>query len=1016
MSADQENPKNPQSPEINEPRIEAEKKQSETKTDTKAELSSLKTAVEGSSAATETAGDLLSAQPETPELQGALDPKRNIIRTVDYTEPARWFDPQTKPSNYPPDYFVQKNYNGEIPKRYEDTISSEELTIMRDQGEYVEKMSYPNSVEYYKTIMGGIPPNSEWIIGNADFFGQKVRTNIVLAIALKELEYKLKNLPGGKQMNPRFNTLTSYNPEKEKHHGLAMAIDFDPNENDVEKASETKWNIPMAMVLEAQKMGFDWGMYYFEGRGDRTTDAMHFAYRGRIPSLMKSLKSAEAIQMAKSFSVPGENKSLYEFDDTKYENLTEGGGSGGKVDTKQLEEEEKIISELASKYDIEVKKLKEKPEQLRSILGEADILEIRSNAKILFQKLYPNETATESQIIEAETTRRISAYTEGEATDFGWYTLNYKQVNESHEMQVGLGEILLDPSIKEIEVIRAGRKIKGLRGTKSGRVCFLDQNGNYIATYSGDKFRIITDKPLKEIEYNKELELENEIRKNSRQAYLEESERNRQQGIMPDGTIDNDYAISKMDPSKSPISRDNFSTTIDSHNSPIQGAELFEYSEKAGNEFGINPNILRAIIQFESAGLKWNAINPTTKASGFGQFLVGTWNGFAKYCKNLPQDKAEKLQQECGIKNIREISVSAKHFEENPQDLLNPEINFRINPKLAIYATAWLMNDNCKGKVNKNDTVFNQSIIYYLYHHEGSGGGTQYLQFIQKMNENNCFTRQEMRDEYLKNPEKYKNISVYTREKNRNIDDHLDVYFKYASRVARTAAGADPESIIAAQKRVEEKLANNPFDGELDETKIKSSERIDPGTSQIPYRFVNINEYLANGGSIGFTEGKGQKNFSPQIAESQLRFMASQGFKEVVSLVHKQEIQNVISANNLPIKLSEGLPSQYDTSMMTPANELIINKIAENINKNIKTYVHCRHGAHRAVISSALALLKAGKTNNLEEAFKMAKGNLGSFYNKNYIDILTGAMQYAKRLNASGTEFFERKIQELRSK
>jgi flagellum-specific peptidoglycan hydrolase FlgJ len=91
-------------------------------------------------------------------------------------------------------------------------------------------------------------------------------------------------------------------------------------------------------------------------------------------------------------------------------------------------------------------------------------------------------------------------------------------------MQVGLGEILLDPSIKEIEVIRAGRKIKGQRGTKSGRVCFLDENGNYIATYSGDKFRIRSLKTLEKESLEKELENENNARIEHKNYYQQSIE------------------------------------------------------------------------------------------------------------------------------------------------------------------------------------------------------------------------------------------------------------------------------------------------------------------------------------------------------------------------------------------------------------------------------------------------------------------------------------------------------------
>lgn len=101
--------------------------------------------------------------------------------------------------------------------------------------------------------------------------------------------------------------------------------------------------------------------------------------------------------------------------------------------------------------------------------------------------------------LKEETARRIRAYTSN--FDGKWYTIDYASMGndssgKSHEMGVGLGDILLDPDITDILVNRNGKMIRATKGIVAsgrhkGRVGFI-ANGKYIGTRSGHKFRILS--------------------------------------------------------------------------------------------------------------------------------------------------------------------------------------------------------------------------------------------------------------------------------------------------------------------------------------------------------------------------------------------------------------------------------------------------------------------------------------------------------------------------------------------
>jgi len=115
--------------------------------------------------------------------------------------------------------------------------------------------------------------------------------------------------------------------------------------------------------------------------------------------------------------------------------------------------------------------------------------------------------------LKSETTKRLKAYTTIEKDN--WLKINYAKfgydkTGKSHEMNIGLGDLLLDPQIKNIIVKKQnGELIEGTRvvNEKKG-IHFVDKNGKYIATYTGDQIKI---KNIQKTTRNKEnLQIETE--------------------------------------------------------------------------------------------------------------------------------------------------------------------------------------------------------------------------------------------------------------------------------------------------------------------------------------------------------------------------------------------------------------------------------------------------------------------------------------------------------------------------
>lgn len=180
---------------------------------------------------------------------------------------------------------------------------------------------------------------------------------------------------------------------------------------------------------------------------------------------------------------------------------------------------------------------KDKLTQDKDSLKKATVEDIRRKSKLLKPVEEPETDETSYQNTKEETARRLNAYTQEEN---GWHKLDYEQFGadtkgKTHERNIGLGDILLDPSIKKVLVQKDGEMIEGTRGIVAsgrhkGRVGFLNEEGKYLYTHTGDKFKILSDedaeqlKPEKLKAWSEELKAENKQREEHEISYESNSE------------------------------------------------------------------------------------------------------------------------------------------------------------------------------------------------------------------------------------------------------------------------------------------------------------------------------------------------------------------------------------------------------------------------------------------------------------------------------------------------------------
>lgn len=152
----------------------------------------------------------------------------------------------------------------------------------------------------------------------------------------------------------------------------------------------------------------------------------------------------------------------------------------------------------------------------RGTLGKSSIEDIRQKSQLLVDGKAENNDQKKSFVVE-ETARRLRAYCDKGPN--GWFVLNYSRVGgDAHEENIGLGDILLDPDITEIEVKKKSGKVyqshRGIveSGPHKGRIGFIADGKPYVDTYDGDMFKIKSTNSYTVDEYVKKADEEQKTR------------------------------------------------------------------------------------------------------------------------------------------------------------------------------------------------------------------------------------------------------------------------------------------------------------------------------------------------------------------------------------------------------------------------------------------------------------------------------------------------------------------------
>lgn len=152
----------------------------------------------------------------------------------------------------------------------------------------------------------------------------------------------------------------------------------------------------------------------------------------------------------------------------------------------------------------------------RGTLKEAKLEVIRQKGQLLVKEEAKTDEQKRSYLVE-ETARRIRAYCD--KMPDGWFKLNYSRVGgDLHLDNVGLGDILLDPDIEEVEIKTKSGKIftahRGIveSGQHKGRQAFIADGKPYVDTYDGDMFRIKSKASLDTPAYIEKANTEQKVR------------------------------------------------------------------------------------------------------------------------------------------------------------------------------------------------------------------------------------------------------------------------------------------------------------------------------------------------------------------------------------------------------------------------------------------------------------------------------------------------------------------------
>lgn len=340
--------------------------------------------------------------------------------------------------------------------------------------------------------------------------------------------------------------------------------------------------------------------------GDKSPDIANTPRTGKGPDIAQkdpeitpdaAKRGAYAGDVAKAAKHPGENPSKADVP------------KAGLVHAKYFEKSGKLAEDVTQKDE--------------ALIRGSTTKDLRKKARLLNVKP-EGKTETKPEVItnlKDEAARRLRAYTN--ARDGEWYTLDYQKFGNdssglSHEMNVGLGDILLDPDIKEVLVEKSGVPIlahRGIveKGPHKGRVGFIDNQGNYVATYTGDKFKILSNK---ETDSSKKDEVNSYIKSlQSEDKAREETEviMQRTNFDVPEGLPSSEVSV--LDPNKPVVDQ----ITKRLRSSQLEAARIIEEEFKTAGL--TNPNLIAAAII--NANYESGLIPENTGALARGEDSVG---------------------------------------------------------------------------------------------------------------------------------------------------------------------------------------------------------------------------------------------------------------------------------------------------------------------------------------------------------------------------------------------------------
>lgn len=311
---------------------------------------------------------------------------------------------------------------------------------------------------------------------------------------------------------------------------------------------------------------------------------------------------------------------------------------------------EKVAEELTikagklnKKYSDQIEELNKNSEKTtardRGTLQAEEISNIRYKSKLLTATEKSETEEDKIRNLKEETARRIRVYTDN--FDGEWHTLNYEQMGEdsegkSHELNVGLGDILLDPDIQNIAVMtKSGELIKGKKGVatngpRTGDVGFLDENGDYIATYTGDKFKILSDS---EVDTKDPIAVKNYLGFHAKDESTRET--------MYDNFQRSEAAVRATEVADLQDGKEVSGQIV--HKMSEQQTEMTQIIEREFKAAGLSPNVIRAAIVnawFESAGLQPDIQSKAIRKDGtreksWGLFQINESSGISEEdCKD----------------------------------------------------------------------------------------------------------------------------------------------------------------------------------------------------------------------------------------------------------------------------------------------------------------------------------------------------------------------------------------------